>query len=137
MLRAKTLSDQQQVIEQYTFTDLKIGPGAARSDLKSIFEARVRRWISDARPRDEAQSAHTGWTVAEPPTGFDKVTELKRPLICRSICPHWIAIFTCSQPTRCWDRRASAFSTAGDPCWSGWSPAVCAPWKCWPTSSRP
>ncbi len=80
VLRAKTLSDQQQVIEQYTFTDLRIGPGAARTDLKSIFEARVRRWISDARPRDEAQSAQTGWTVAQPPTGFDKVTELKRPL---------------------------------------------------------
>ena len=84
VLRAKTLNAQQQVIEQYTFTDLRIGPNATRGDLKSIFEARVKRWISDARPRDETHSAQTGWTVSQPPAGFDKVTELTRPLAGRA-----------------------------------------------------
>ena len=84
VLRAKVLSDQQQVIEQYTFTDLKVGPGAAHTDLRSIFEARVRRWISDARPLDEAQAAQTGWSVAQPPQGFEKIAELKRPLAGRA-----------------------------------------------------
>jgi sigma-E factor negative regulatory protein RseB len=80
VIRAKTLNEQQQVIEQYTFTDLKVGAQVARSDVKSIFEARVKRWITDARPREEARSAETGWTVAGPPAGFQKINELKRTL---------------------------------------------------------
>ena len=80
VIRAKTLNEQQQVIEQYTFTDLKLGAQVAKSDVKSIFEARVKRWITDARPREEARSAETGWTVASPPAGFQKVNELKRTL---------------------------------------------------------
>ncbi len=80
VLRAKTLNEQQQVIEQYTFTDLKLGAEVARSDVKSIFEARVKRWITDAQPREEARGAQTGWTVTSPPAGFQKVNELKRTL---------------------------------------------------------
>ena len=80
VLRAKTLNDQQQVIEQYTFTELKLGPHVARSDVKSIFEARVKRWITDAQPREEAKSVDTGWTVTNPPAGFNKITELRRTL---------------------------------------------------------
>ncbi|HEX7465928.1 MAG TPA: MucB/RseB C-terminal domain-containing protein, partial [Usitatibacter sp.] len=80
VIRAKTLNEQQQVIEQYTFTDLKLGAQVAKSDVKSIFEARVKRWITDARPREEARGAETGWIVASPPAGFQKINELKRTL---------------------------------------------------------
>lgn len=80
VVRAKTLNDQQQVIEQYTFTDLKLGSQVARNDVKSIFEARVKRWITDAQPREEARGAQTGWTVTSLPPGFQKVNELKRTL---------------------------------------------------------
>ena len=80
VIRAKTLNEQQQVIEQYTFTDLRLGAQVARSDVKSIFAARVKRWITDARPREEARDAETGWTVANPPAGFRKINELKRTL---------------------------------------------------------
>ncbi len=48
VIRAKTFNAQNQVIEQYTFTELKIGPQVARSDVKSLFEARVKRWFTDA-----------------------------------------------------------------------------------------
>jgi sigma-E factor negative regulatory protein RseB len=80
VLRAKTVNEHQQVIEQYTFTELKVGPQVARSDVKSIFEARVKKWITDAQPREEAKSVETGWTVASLPAGFQKVTELRRSL---------------------------------------------------------
>jgi sigma-E factor negative regulatory protein RseB len=80
VIRAKTLNEQQQVIEQYTFTDLRLGAQVAKSEVKSTFEARVKRWITDSRPREEARSAETGWTVASPPAGFLKVNELKRTL---------------------------------------------------------
>jgi sigma-E factor negative regulatory protein RseB len=80
VIRAKTLNDQKQVIEQYTFTDLKLGPQVARADVKSIFEARVKQWITDSQPREEAKGVETGWSISNPPLGFKKVTELRRTL---------------------------------------------------------
>jgi sigma-E factor negative regulatory protein RseB len=78
ILRARVLNSQRQAIEQYTFTDLKIG--SARSDLRSIFKARSRQWVTDGQPRDETASAETGWAPARLPPGFRKVAELKRTL---------------------------------------------------------
>lgn len=80
VIRAKTFDDHRHVIEQYTFTDLKLGNHVVRNDVKSIFEARVKRWTTDAQPRDEAKNVDTGWVVADTPPGFKKVTELKRTL---------------------------------------------------------
>ena len=80
IVRAKVLNDQRQVIEQYTFTDLKLGAQVARSDLKSIFRARSRQWMSDGQPRDEAANADSGWAVTKAPNGFRKTAELKRTL---------------------------------------------------------
>jgi sigma-E factor negative regulatory protein RseB len=80
VVRAKTLSLKGQVIEQYTFTDLRLGPHVARGDVKSIFEARVKQWITDAQPREEAKGVDTGWSVDSLPAGFRKVTELRRTL---------------------------------------------------------
>ena len=80
ILRAKVLNDQRQVIEQYTFTDLKIGSHVGHTDLKSIFKARNRQWLSDGQPRDEASNAESGWSVTQAPRGFLKIAELKRTL---------------------------------------------------------
>lgn len=85
VLRAKTFNDQRQVIEQYTFTDLRLGPQAARAaDVRSTFEMRVRQWRAERQPREDAMPADTGWTVANPPPGFQKVTEIRRTLPGRS-----------------------------------------------------
>ena len=84
ILRSKTLNVQGNVIEQYTFTDLRLGQQVARTDLRSIFKARNRQWLSDGQPRDEVTSAQTEWSVPKPPPGFHKVTELKRTLPGRS-----------------------------------------------------
>jgi sigma-E factor negative regulatory protein RseB len=78
VIRAKTFNEQNQMIELYTFTDLKLGREVAKGDVRSIFEARVKRWITDAQPREETKSVDTGWSVASPPSGFQKVTELRR-----------------------------------------------------------
>ena len=80
ILRAKTYNAERQVIEQYTFTDLRLGPQVARTDLKSLFRARNRQWISDGQPRDEAVNADSGWQVQRVPAGFQKIAELKRTL---------------------------------------------------------
>ena len=80
LLRAKVMSLQNQVIEQYTFTDLRIGTQVAQrgTELKSLFKARSRQWVSDGQPRDETSTAETGWLVSKPPAGFQKVAEMKR-----------------------------------------------------------
>jgi len=84
ILRAKVFNGERQVIEQYSFTDLKLGPQVGRTDLKTIFRARNRQWLSDGSPRDEASNAETGWAVTRAPSGFNKVAELKRTLPGRS-----------------------------------------------------
>jgi len=80
VLRARTLNEKRQPIEHYTFTDLKIGPQATRGDMKSIFEARVKRWMTDSQPREEAKATDTGWSVTDAPANFFKVAELRRSL---------------------------------------------------------
>ena len=80
IVRAKTYNAERQVVEQYTFTDLKLGPQVGRTDLKSLFRARNRQWISDGQPRDEAVAADSGWQVQRVPAGFQKIAELKRAL---------------------------------------------------------
>ena len=80
VVRAKTLGLHGQVIEQYTFADLKVGPRVARGDVKSLFEARVKQWITDSQPREEAKGVDTGWAVDKLPAGFRKMTELRRTL---------------------------------------------------------
>jgi sigma-E factor negative regulatory protein RseB len=80
VIRARTSNDRRQYLEHYTFTDLKIGPAAARPDMKSIYEARVKRWIGDSQPREETKTMDTGWTVSNAPAGFFKVAELRRSL---------------------------------------------------------
>ena len=80
IVRAKALNGLRQVIEQYTFTELRIGPQANRADLKSIFKASSRQWLTDGQARDETTNVDTGWAVAKPPAGFQKIAELKRTL---------------------------------------------------------
>jgi sigma-E factor negative regulatory protein RseB len=80
VMRARTLNESGQVIEQYTFTDLKMGAQVGRGDVKSIFEARVKQWVTDAQPREEARGVDTGWVVNNPPAGFRKAAELRRTL---------------------------------------------------------
>lgn len=81
VVRAKTLDAiRGHVIEQYTFTELRLGPSVPRGDVQSIFKARTRQWISDGKPRDEVVAAQTGWEVTQPPAGFRQVAELKRML---------------------------------------------------------
>jgi sigma-E factor negative regulatory protein RseB len=80
VIRARTFNDRRQPIEHYTFTDLRIGPQAAPTNVKSIFEARVKRWMSDSQPREETKTLDTGWGVTNAPAGFFKVAELQRSL---------------------------------------------------------
>jgi len=78
LLRAKTLGAKQQVLEQYTFTDLRIGAQVSRGELKSTFHAQSKDWTRDNQPLDEAKPVASGWTVSAPPPGFRLVGEMHR-----------------------------------------------------------
>ena len=80
ILRAKTLNEQRHVIEQYTFTELRLGPQVGRTDLRSIFRARSRQWVSDGQVRDEAVSADSGWHAA-------RIPRASRGPSCAAPCP--------------------------------------------------
>jgi sigma-E factor negative regulatory protein RseB len=80
LLRARTLGARQQVLEQYTFTDLRLGTDVSRGEVKSTFHALSKNWRTDRQPRDEVKEVATGWMVASPPPGFRKVAEMLRKL---------------------------------------------------------
>jgi len=80
LLRAKTLGPKQQVLEQYAFTDLRIGQQVSRSELKSTFHAQSKDWRRDNQPFDESHTVSTGWAVGAPPPGFRLVGEMQRKL---------------------------------------------------------
>ena len=78
LLRARTLGSRQQILEQFTFTDLRQGAQVSRSELKSTFHAQSKDWRRDNQPRDEAKQVATGWGVSAPPPGFRLVSEMQR-----------------------------------------------------------
>lgn len=84
LLRAKTLGLHQQVLEQYTFANLRTGPEVSRGEVRSTFHSQSRNWRTDRQPRDEVKDVLTGWSVGAPPPGFRKVTEMLRKLPGRS-----------------------------------------------------
>ena len=84
LMRAKTLGARQQVLEHFTFTDLRVGPQVSRSELKSTFHAQSKDWRRDNQAAADAKPMPTGWQVANPPPGFRLVSEMQRTLPSRA-----------------------------------------------------
>jgi sigma-E factor negative regulatory protein RseB len=80
LLRAKTLGARQQVLEQYSFTDLRVGREVSRTEVKSTFLPQSKDWRRDVQPPDEPKPGATGWTIGAPPPGFRLVREMQRTL---------------------------------------------------------
>ena len=78
LLRAKTLGTRQQVLEHFTFTDLRLGPQVSRSELKSTFFAQSKDWRRDNQNPVDTKQAATGWQVGNVPPGFLMVSERLR-----------------------------------------------------------
>lgn len=87
LLKSAVLTDKNQVVEQYAFTQLQIGGKIDRSWLtKSAISVR------EGRMRDSSPSAleethkkggsriSSGWTAHAVPSGFKKIMEIQRPM---------------------------------------------------------
>jgi len=78
-LRARTFDEHMEPLESFAFTELKIGGNFNRDQVRSRYAARSRDWKVDHSGFPTAEIASdTGWVLTRQPSGFKKLTELKR-----------------------------------------------------------
>jgi sigma-E factor negative regulatory protein RseB len=81
LLKAAVLGDKNQLVEQYTFTQLQIGGKIDRSWVKRSALA-VSRDADLPEPPEKSKGAtpvNSGWVVDALPPGFKKTMEVQRP----------------------------------------------------------
>lgn len=78
LIKAKTLADRNQMLEQFAFTELRIGGNIGRDRVKSRFTRKGRDWKIEDAGTAEANLAEAGWSVRAAPPGFRKITEMTR-----------------------------------------------------------
>jgi sigma-E factor negative regulatory protein RseB len=77
LLRARTVNDKGETLEQFTFTQLQIGP-VARDKVKPRHAA--RNWRVEDAEAAPADLAAAGWTIRADLPGFRKIDEVRRKL---------------------------------------------------------
>ena len=77
LLRARTVNEKGETLEQFTFTQLQIGP-VARDKVKPRHAA--RNWRVEEAEAAPADLSEAGWTVNADLPGFRKIGELRRRL---------------------------------------------------------
>ena len=86
LLKAAVLGDKNQVVEQYSFTQLQIGGNIDRSWITpfvSNFDPASARSLGASGPSEAikgSQPINSGWTVDALPAGFRKTLEILRPM---------------------------------------------------------
>ena len=78
LVKAKTFNERNEVVEQFSFTELQIGGRIDREKVKSRFAGKGRDWRVEQSAIVEADLAAEGWGLRSLPPGYRKVTELKR-----------------------------------------------------------
>jgi len=79
LLKAKTFDEKNEMVEQFAFTQLKIGGPIGRDQLKARYLRESRDWRVEDSGATRANLAEAGWTIRSRPAGFRTVTELMRP----------------------------------------------------------
>jgi sigma-E factor negative regulatory protein RseB len=80
LLKAKTFDEKNEMLEQFSFTQLQIGGAISREQLKARFSRASRDWRVEDSGAIRANLAEAGWTIRSSPPGFRTVTELLRTL---------------------------------------------------------
>lgn len=78
LVRAKTFNEKNEVIEQFSFTELQIGGRIDREKVKSRFAGKGRDWRIEQSGVVEADLESLGWALRSLPPGYKRVTQLKR-----------------------------------------------------------
>lgn len=74
LLKAQTLNENKEVVEQISFTEIAIG-NVARTQVKASFFNTAGWHVENALM---SQVNLSGWSVKSPPAGFKKIREVKR-----------------------------------------------------------
>jgi len=80
LVKAKTYDEKNDLMEQFTFTQLQIGGNIDRGKVRSRFSKKGRGWRVEDSAAAEADLAKAGWSVKAQPPGFHIVTELTRTI---------------------------------------------------------
>lgn len=85
-LHARTFNEKKEPLESFVFTELTIGGSFNRDKVRSRYAAKSRDWKVDHSgfPTGEV-ATDTGWVLTQRPTGFKKLTELKRSIAGRTV----------------------------------------------------
>ncbi|MEO6824404.1 MAG: MucB/RseB C-terminal domain-containing protein [Nitrosospira sp.] len=84
LLLKAAVMDKDRVVEQFVFTQLKIGGEINKELLKSGYSAKAAGWTTTNLVSSTMGSGKLGWQIKDPPSGFRKVIEMKRNLSGRS-----------------------------------------------------
>ncbi len=80
LLKARTLSERGEVVEQFAFSDLAIGARIARDAARPTWEPAPANWQVRQMKVGAKESVDTGWVVMKLPPGFVKIMEGRRSL---------------------------------------------------------
>jgi len=87
-LRARTIDEKNQTVESFAFTQLTLGGGFNRDQVRSRYadKAKAQNWRVDRSALNVTAEmpAETGWVVNNQPVGFKKMMEVKRSITGRS-----------------------------------------------------
>ncbi|MEK6707923.1 MAG: MucB/RseB C-terminal domain-containing protein [Pseudomonadota bacterium] len=80
LLLKAAVMDKGRVVEQFVFTQLKIGGEIDKEMLKPKYSAKTGEWRITNLVSSTMGSGKLGWQVSNPPAGFKKIIEMKRTL---------------------------------------------------------
>lgn len=78
LLKAQTFDERKEIVEQFMFTQLRIGGSIPRSELRSRFQGKAKDWRVEESGGIIASAAEGPWQVKSPPAGFRKLAEMRR-----------------------------------------------------------
>ncbi len=78
LLKARTVNESRQVVEQFAFTQLNIGPSVTREMINPSYKASTPEWRLDRFAQSMLSEVETGWTVRDFPPGFRKIMDMRR-----------------------------------------------------------
>ena len=84
--------DKGRIVEQFVFTQLKIGGEIDGTLLKSKYATNASQWRTTNLTSSNIGSGKLGWQIKDPPPGFKKIVEMKRNLSGKSTPVSHIAL---------------------------------------------
>ncbi len=78
LLKARMFNERQNVVEQFSFTQLTIGARVTREMVQPSFNVRLPEWRLDSFANNMVSEVDSGWIVRKFPPGFRKILEMRR-----------------------------------------------------------